>query len=196
MTEILLCFSLLCFDPSWTDPNRCLNAFNIALYQADGKGWYTSTLQLQLASLQFCVLCRSVSTLHVTIKRRIRARVWKDVPTSDGKVKKTRITRVPVLQPLKLTWRLPVSRLGHCSSKVLANVEQLTLGDRNDEIDEVTWPSGLRTLIFGLNFNHSIDGIAWPSSLQKLRFKLSFNQPIDAVTWPESLQQLTFGCKF
>ncbi|CAM9968500.1 unnamed protein product, partial [Ascophyllum nodosum] len=50
-----------------TGPTRCLDAFLIALNQADSSGWYLSTLQLQLASLKVCELCRSVSTLHLTV---------------------------------------------------------------------------------------------------------------------------------
>ncbi|CAM9961395.1 unnamed protein product, partial [Ascophyllum nodosum] len=36
-----------------TRPSRCLDAFSIALNQADSSGWYSSTSQLQLASLEF-----------------------------------------------------------------------------------------------------------------------------------------------
>ncbi|CAB1101868.1 unnamed protein product [Ectocarpus sp. CCAP 1310/34] len=39
------------------DLNRCLDAFIVALNQScDGKKWYTSRADLQLASLAFCRL--------------------------------------------------------------------------------------------------------------------------------------------
>lgn len=48
--------------------SRCLDAFFVALGQAfhgEQKYWYTSTLELQLASLEVCRACRCVPTLHV-----------------------------------------------------------------------------------------------------------------------------------
>eukprot|EP00903_Cladosiphon_okamuranus_P014849 g13750.t1 len=53
---------------------RCLDAFLAALGQASEGGekiWYVSTLQLQLASMEFCRACRSVPTL-----RPITGVVW------------------------------------------------------------------------------------------------------------------------
>ncbi|CAN0006917.1 unnamed protein product, partial [Ascophyllum nodosum] len=107
-------------------PSRCLDAFSIALHQADSSGWYSSTFQLQLASLQFCVVCRTVSTLHLIVENDKYTSLFDDAPASDIKPKKPRRTRVPTLRPFKLTWKLPVSVLRRFSSEALAKLQQLT----------------------------------------------------------------------
>ena len=119
--------SNFCVDHFVTGPNRCLDAFSIALNQADSSGWYSSTLQLQLASLQFCRVCRSVSTLHLTVTDDIHTLLLEDAPASDVRAKKLRRTRVPTFQPLILTLNRPVSCLRRLSKETLANVVQLTL---------------------------------------------------------------------
>jgi len=51
-----------------SEKSRCLDAFAVAVSQAcagDKKRWYTSTLELQLASLGFCRVCRGVPALSV-----------------------------------------------------------------------------------------------------------------------------------
>ena len=68
-------------------PSRCVGAFSIALNQAGSSGWFSSTLQLQLASLQFCVLCRSVSTLHLIVEDGMHTLLLEDAPASGVKVK-------------------------------------------------------------------------------------------------------------
>lgn len=61
-------------------PRRCLDAFTVALHQAfEGQRWYTSTAQLQLASLQFCRACRSVLTLYmITVDVDTPEHLWDD----------------------------------------------------------------------------------------------------------------------
>lgn len=76
-----------------------LDAFSIVLTHAGSSEWYTSTLNLQLASLQLCVLCRSVSRLRMAVSNVVPFRVCKDVPA--------RSTRIPALRLRQLTWRLP-----------------------------------------------------------------------------------------
>ena len=130
-------FPNFCADHSVAGPSRCLDAFSTALNQADSSGWYSSTLQLQLASLQFCVMCRSVSTLHLIVKDNIHALLLEDAPASDDKVKKLRRTRVPTIRPLILAWKIPVTYLRRFSSQVLGNVKELAFGNRfNDKIDD------------------------------------------------------------
>ena len=115
-------------------PSRCVDAFSIALNQAGRSGWISSTLQLQLASLQFCVLCRSVSTLHLIVKEGMHTLLLEDAPASGVKVKEPLRTRVPIIRPLILTWKHPVSCFTQFSSEAFANVQQLTFGYRfNDE---------------------------------------------------------------
>ena len=147
---------LFCVDHSLVGPSRCLDAFTIALNQVNSSsGWYSSTLQLQLASLQFCVVCRSVSTLHLLVKDGMPTLMFEDAPVSDVKVKKGRCTRVPAIQPLILTLELSVW-LSRFSSETLANVAQLTLLEGfNDELNDVAWPSSLQQLTFGEGFNQA-----------------------------------------
>ncbi|CAN0223234.1 unnamed protein product, partial [Ectocarpus fasciculatus] len=55
------------------------DALVVALSQAcDGgkKRWYASTLELQLASLDICRVCRSISTLHVRVKDQAPRSLW------------------------------------------------------------------------------------------------------------------------
>ncbi|CAM9960933.1 unnamed protein product, partial [Ectocarpus sp. 12 AP-2014] len=51
--------------------SRCLDAFVVALGQVyhagEDRRWYTSTLELQLASLDFCRACRNVPTLRMRV---------------------------------------------------------------------------------------------------------------------------------
>ncbi|CAM9155939.1 unnamed protein product, partial [Ascophyllum nodosum] len=123
-----------------TGPTRCLDAFLIALTRDDGSGWFSSTLQLQLTSLQFCELCRSVPTLHLTVGTAMHDLVWTDSPSSDLEVKKLYDTRVPTLRPLILTWRLPRFRLNVFSRKALATLQQLKFGSYfNEEMNDIVW---------------------------------------------------------
>ncbi|CAM9144032.1 unnamed protein product, partial [Laminaria digitata] len=56
---------------------RCLDALSVALSQeSDDKRWYTSRLQLQLASLQLCILCRTRGMFLLTVGRDTPARLW------------------------------------------------------------------------------------------------------------------------
>ncbi|CAN0415709.1 unnamed protein product, partial [Ascophyllum nodosum] len=176
-------------------PSRCVDAFSIALNQADSSGWYSSTLELQLASLQFCVVCRNVSTLHLIVKNGMETLLLDDAPTSDVKVKTPCRTRVPTLRPLILTWKLPIQAIDGVVWP--ASLQRLTFGEYfNQAIDGVVWPASLQRLTFGEYFNQAIDGVVWPASLQQLTFGDGFNQAIDGVVWPASLQQLTFGYNF
>jgi len=84
--------------PPWTGSSRCLDAFSIALNQTDSSHWYTSTLRLQLVSLQFCIFCRSVPREHLIVDDSVRNEVWMDTPTG-GRNVKPRVTRVPALRP-------------------------------------------------------------------------------------------------
>ncbi|CAM9976499.1 unnamed protein product, partial [Ectocarpus fasciculatus] len=48
--------------------SRCLDAFTVALSHGCDEGqrrWYTSTSELQLASLDFCLECRNVTTSRI-----------------------------------------------------------------------------------------------------------------------------------
>ena len=175
-------------------PTRCLDAFLVALGRDDSSGWFSSTLELQLTSLRFCELCRSVPALHLTVGTAMHDLVWTDSPSSDLEVKERYDTRVPTLRPLILTWRLPRFCLNGFSRKAFATLQQLKFGDHfNEEMNDIVWLSSLQQLTFGGRFKQPLDRVAWPPSLQQLTFGSLFNQPIDRVAWPPSLQQLTFG---
>lgn len=71
----------------------CLDAFIVALSQAcegNGKHWYTSTLQLQLTSLELCSACRSVPTLDVKVNGDSPRGLWalKKKPESNARSSK------------------------------------------------------------------------------------------------------------
>ena len=62
----------LCLLVAGATDDRCLEAFIVALNQTlDASAWFASTKQLQLTSLQFCVACRSVKTLRLTVDSKI-----------------------------------------------------------------------------------------------------------------------------
>ncbi|CAM9162233.1 unnamed protein product, partial [Ectocarpus sp. 13 AM-2016] len=95
---------------------RCLDAFTVALSQAgEGKRWYVSTVELQLASREYCRACRSVTTLHVTVDNRTPRCLWadRDSRTRPGthSSKKVCSSRVPIVRALRLTWMLPMEVL-------------------------------------------------------------------------------------
>ncbi|CAM9839374.1 unnamed protein product, partial [Ectocarpus fasciculatus] len=91
----------------------CLDAFIVALNQAcDGqcKRWYASTLELQLASLEFCGACRSVQTFQVHVDAETPPSLWcpsKSRTTPDKHSGEVSIaSRVPAVQAFGWTWSL------------------------------------------------------------------------------------------
>lgn len=116
-------------------PLRLLLAALRQACEEGGQRWYASTtLELQLASLEFCRACRNVPTLHV--------RVEDDAPRSLGSPpdemntrssEKGRISsRVPVVRVVRLTWSLPLEVLvKECSHRALSGHGRLlcTCGD-------------------------------------------------------------------
>eukprot|EP00903_Cladosiphon_okamuranus_P019553 g17984.t1 len=184
-------------------PSRCLDAFIVALQQAsDETGswyksqqcWYTSTRQLQLASLEFCTACRSVPTLIVTVEKDTPTRLWMDDPAREsGSAKRLAATRVPVIRAHAVTWKLSASALrsmGH----VLSKAKRFRLFHYfNGDVRGVTWPRELKGISFGCGFNQPITGVTWPASLEELDLGETFKQPLQGVTWPQSLQTLVVG---
>ncbi|CAM9100303.1 unnamed protein product, partial [Hapterophycus canaliculatus] len=177
--------------------SRCVDALAVVLNAScDGKGWFPSTRQLQLASLQLCVACRSVPSLRLEVDMTVPHRLWVD-PSGQGACSpghrlQTRPSRVPSARLHTVLWRMPASLL-MWSSGVLADLKCLIFTDEfNDAVDEVVWPRGLRRLSFGRAFNQTVVGTSFPTSLIRLDFGGSFNQPIDTVPWPGSLEQLSF----
>ncbi|CAN0464092.1 unnamed protein product, partial [Ectocarpus sp. 12 AP-2014] len=198
---------------------QCFDAFVVALSQAcEGgrKRWYASTLELQLASLDICRACRSISTLHVRVEDETPRSVWcpHEVQTGPDKgSSKIRLAnRVPVVRALQLTWALPMEDLlrtaaielwtsseclellGSLCAASLRSViwprgltQLLLRASIGIPIHDVSWPMRLQRLELG-NFNQSIAGVVWPSSVQQLSLGSDFNQPLFGVVWPASLQ--------
>eukprot|EP00903_Cladosiphon_okamuranus_P021636 g19892.t1 len=92
--------------------SRCLDSFIIALKQTcDAKPWYTSTKQLQLASLNFCTACRSVPTLCVKVEEDTPIRLWMGAPVRETRsAKRLHATRVPVVRACGVAWKLRAHR--------------------------------------------------------------------------------------
>lgn len=161
-----------------------------------------STVNLQVASLQFCMACREFKTLHVRVQEGTPVALWGPIesrtapdveasPSTPG-----RLSRVPVVFPKVVTWKLSVEALSCAISRSLY-VEHLIFGDDFDEgVYDVAWPLSLLQLTFGGKFNQPVGGVVWPSSLEQLSFGMGFNQPVEGVVWPDSLVQLTFGKDF
>ena len=203
--------------------HQCLDAFIVALGQAcEGgkKRWYTSTMELQLVSLEFCRACRSVPTLHVPVKDSTPRSLWP--PQSQiGASNAIISSRVPAVRAIHLTGELPMLlRLQRaeierwicceylhlqgsvCAASLLSVVwprglKHLVLESGLEAcVETISWPPSLRSLACGGNFNQSLTGMMWPVALQQLWLGHYFNQPIAGVDWPASLRRINFGKRF
>ncbi|CAN0545902.1 unnamed protein product, partial [Ectocarpus sp. 12 AP-2014] len=156
--------------------SKCLEAFNVALKQAcDGHGerWYTSTLELQLVSLGFCVACRDVPTLHVRVDRRTPPSLWSSRKSHTTPTKRSRevrtSSRVPAVQAFSLKWALPMEVL----------LQRAAMEPRTGlECQRPTGPLSSSRLQWAI----------CPPHLKRLEF--DSDMPVNTVSWPASLQQL------
>ncbi|CAN0248587.1 unnamed protein product, partial [Ectocarpus fasciculatus] len=199
--------------------NSCLEALIVALNETcDGKSWYTSTKQLQLASLEFCIVCRNYPTVHLNVNELTPLRLLAAADAPPPHPKRLCWTRVPRLRARRVTWNMPTAAELGTPIFAMTDVDHLNFGRQfdggleavawpqrlktiqfHDESGfdqplglEVTWPGSLQQLVFGVEFNQPIEGVLWADSLQTLVFGEAFNQPVDNVRWPASLQELTF----
>jgi len=118
---------------------RCLDAFIVALNQAnDGQLWYTETKQLQIASLEFCVACRSVSTLALIVDKYTPTHLWAGAPARETRsAKRLSATRVPTLRAPPVVWELSASALRHTRGS-FSGVKVFFFGDDfNDDVRRV-----------------------------------------------------------
>ena len=131
----------------FADPatSRCLAAFTVALNQAcDRQHWYTSTAELQLASLPYCVACRNVTTLRLTIdgftpQWLLAAAVALPPSPEEGSS-----TRVPLLRARAVTWERTSSVELRSRIYALTDVEVFMFGRFfNSSIADVVWPRRL-----------------------------------------------------
>ncbi|CAM9291629.1 unnamed protein product, partial [Hapterophycus canaliculatus] len=113
-----------------------VDAFAVVLKEAHhGDPWFSSTKELQLASLDLCVACRAVTTLHLRVDEDIPERLLDAPDTIDTHaLARTpinhRSTRVPRLRPLGVVWDCfsVGERLGHAIPAV-ADVELWKFGE-------------------------------------------------------------------
>ncbi|CAM9925845.1 unnamed protein product [Scytosiphon promiscuus] len=200
-----------------------LAAFTVALQQAsDGERWYTSTEELQMTSMQFCVACRSVTTLTLTVNSRTPARLLAAAAdASYSRQKRFCSSLVPRLRARQLVWKLQTanklrktthafasaSSIVFCASFVgslegIAWPNRLKLlkfeyfGKYDAPIAGVAWPKSLERIDFGVEFNQPVEGVRWPASLQRLSFGHLFDQPVEGVAWPDSMTHIAFGERF
>lgn len=198
--------------------NSYFNALAVALNQmCDGKRWYASTKELQPASLDLCIACRTCPTGHLQVGTRTPRRLLAAADLPKGRC----CTRVPRVRARRVTWdlrtaaelRIPILAMTDTDClefgddfngsleavgwpRRLKTIEFCQVSPLNHPIDLVEWPASLQTLAFGQFFNQPIKGVCWPASLQNLNFGNEFNQAIEGVSWPDSLQTLTFGDRF
>lgn len=178
---------------------RCLDVFTVALHQAtEGERWYTSTAQLQLASLEFCKACRSVPTLYMKVDEDAPERLWDHSAAHQHRVSRAwrrlrRVTGVPTFRPRGVTCKLDKEHL--CRTKsAFANVECLVLGE------ECT-PSARRRLFMmarirrwlrlhgHLSSSRSISGrflsACWTAPDSQPRSRALFSGPSSGNLWTE-----------
>ncbi|CAB1115302.1 unnamed protein product [Ectocarpus sp. CCAP 1310/34] len=189
--------------------SRCLDAFIVALNETCHEGkCITSTTALQLASLQFCVACRSASPVRLRIDTDTPRYLWaKDSgPQARRSAMIRRASRVPALHTSEnVAWPSSLLQLscGYEFNQPVDNVTwpkslmQLTFGNWfNRPLSLVNWPASLQQVALGDHFDQPLHGVSWPPDLRVLSFGILFIQRIDAVAWPTSLQELAFGWSF
>lgn len=135
----------------------CLDAFIVTVNQAHIRGMrrcYTSTLEPQLASMEFCKACRSVPTLHVRIGAQAPRNLWlppesqtsSNSPSSEDCIS----SRVPVVRAHGMTWTLPMEVLvRHVATKL--------------------WEWLVRFQLEGSISAASLESVVWPKHLKRLR---------------------------
>lgn len=179
--------------------DKCLDAFTVALNQAcDRQPWYTSTSQLQLASLSFCVASRKVATLHLRVGDNTPPQLLADADAAQSQSEDRGSSRVPRLRARAVTWtRASVAEL-RGPLDVLVNVKIFHLWATwfIGSVEDVAWPPSLEVLRFDNVFNQPIANVSWPPSLKQITFVWNFNQPVESVAWPASLEILHFGEDF
>ncbi|CAM9165121.1 unnamed protein product, partial [Ectocarpus sp. 8 AP-2014] len=205
--------------------NRCLDAFIVAfgqVYNTGDRVWYTSALELQLASLDFCRACRNVPTLlRILVEEgtpgsllNVLAEEQQEHPASSHQDRGS--SRLPFVRANRVKMVLPDGMLAQNLHEMHTwrGVEELHLVDffpgpevsmmvvppnlkrlklhSSGPLPECLWPASLRRLEL-VGFDHSIAQVVWSASLQHLSLGNHFNQPVVGVVWPEFIEQLSFG---
>lgn len=202
--------------------DRFVDVVIVALNQLSEEGkWYTSTMELQLASLQLCSACRNVTTLTLTVEEGTSRTLLDPVDPQPLEREKTHSTRVPRLLARRVKWNLKSAMELRKPIFALADARTIEFSEWfqgfllgiawphrlqvldfgwysrfNRPIVGVAWPASLQRIVFGRFFTQSLDGVVWPASLRSLTLGRCFNQPIERAVFPSSLEQLTFGNAF
>lgn len=150
--------------------------------------WYTSVLELQLASLQCCIACRAANT-------KFTVRVTEETPTHVWTSDLGPSTRVPVLRAAGLRWKLPSSALPRGGGAEL--MRGLVLLDLPffDCAEDIVWPAGLRQLMVRIHGDGDLLAVCrrapLPATIQRLTLVGFMAAPLTNLIWPSSLKQLT-----
>ncbi|CAM9422986.1 unnamed protein product [Ectocarpus sp. 12 AP-2014] len=161
----------------------------------DGKRWYTSTKELQQASLEFCLACRKYQILELKVDAQTPRTLLTAVDAPPPHTKRPCRTRVPRLRARRVKWNMPTATGLRTPIFALKDVDCLRFGGVfNGSLEAVVWPPRLKQIIFfSSEFNQPIDAVQWPATLQKLDLGDSFNQPVEGVDFPPSLEKLCFS---
>ncbi|CBJ28452.1 conserved unknown protein [Ectocarpus siliculosus] len=199
--------------------NPCLSSLIVALNETcDGTSWYTSTKELQRASLEFCIACRNYPIMHLKVDPQIPRNLLAAADAPPPHPKRLCWTRVPRLRARSVTWNMrAAAELGNPIFAItdvdclefggtfdgsleavtwprrLKMIEFLYTSPFNQPLELIKWPESLQHLVLGGDFNHSINDVEWPPSLHELGFGYSFNQPIDRTGLPPPLQKISFA---
>ncbi|CAN0174561.1 unnamed protein product, partial [Ectocarpus fasciculatus] len=178
----------------------CLAALVVPLNETcDGKSWYASTKELQLASLEFCIACRSYPTVHLKVDAQVPRRLLAAVDAPSPHPNRLCGTRVPRLRALSVTWNMQTAAELRNPIFAISDVNCLEFGeDFKGSLEAVAWPRRLKTITFGYSciFDMPINLVEWPVSLQSITFGCAFNRRIERANFPASLHELEFGNNF
>ncbi|CAN0069951.1 unnamed protein product [Ectocarpus sp. 12 AP-2014] len=75
----------------------------------DRKSWYTSTKEQQLASLEFCMACRSYQTIHLTVDAQVSRRLLAAADAPPPRPERLCETRVTRLLARRVKWNMPTA---------------------------------------------------------------------------------------
>lgn len=163
-----------------------------------------STLELQLASLEFCAACRSTPILRVRVTDQTRRSLWSPRKAQTGRYmtrSKVRISsRVLVVRAFRLAWELPMKvLLESAATELWKRSEYLYLQGAvppAGRLEPVVWPKRLKHLTFNTGLKTVMEAGLWPEFLIRLALLGGFDEPIAGVECPSSLQQLEIEDKF
>lgn len=172
-----------------------VDALTVALnHGSDGVEWYVSTTNLQMASWDLCVTCRSLAMPHIVVNRDTPLYLWLR-RKQEAFRNKGAVSRIPALRSSSITWAMPPEFISEGSKLFLQKRGNLISGFRRllrwspsrNEATATWWPTTLRKMSFAPTFDHSISDILWPGCLEQLIFGREFDQAINNVQWPTSL---------